>query len=526
MVLIFVFPDNSADFSLSIFSSLLMSFLSDSNIPNKGDEQNCYSNASTVMHYSKQHICCVNALPEPSNESTLPLNRNKDVKPSVHLASGHSNPGPECSILPSNAPEQSKESTLSSNKNEDIKTSVYLASGHLNLGPECSILPSNAPEQSSVSMFTSKGSEDVNSSIYLTSGSSTPDGILTNSSAECNGNATSSKTMAFPQECHSVVQNTDGITSQPGQSSHIPLDRNGFNKDKQSTVQLAPAIPSSVTTCNNSLLGNKHIKQVHTSGVKPLSTQPIYVFSTNGLSTEAINGKILQPATYYLSPANQPSAVCLVSNAPSSHIRSIVYHKVHPNFKHLVTKVNENRSPTLPPGDISSGHLLSGNWSSAYHKILPNVQYVVTKENTNGLPTNQSSGNLSSGNVSSRNLSSGNLSLGNMSSENLTPFYRKVHPDFKHLMPKINTYSQPEEKPYKCSKCSLRFSSKEDCSRHFPVHHKKCPYCSEVFSSSAPYRELLKHVVLFHKDKDPCSLAHKSTVISALRGKEKFLEIV
>jgi len=74
---------------------------------------------------------------------------------------------------------------------------------------------------------------------------------------------------------------------------------------------------------------------------------------------------------------------------------------------------------------------------------------------------------------------------------------------------------------YKCPMCSVRFNSDSDRSLHIhKMHGKKCPYCTEVFSSTSGrcYRSLLKHVVLCHKDKDPCSVAHKSTIESALRG--------
>lgn len=76
---------------------------------------------------------------------------------------------------------------------------------------------------------------------------------------------------------------------------------------------------------------------------------------------------------------------------------------------------------------------------------------------------------------------------------------------------------------YKCPICSVRFNTESDRSLHIhKIHDKKCPYCTEVFSSTSGrcYRSLLKHVVLCHKDKDPCSVAHKSTIESALRGKE------
>lgn len=80
---------------------------------------------------------------------------------------------------------------------------------------------------------------------------------------------------------------------------------------------------------------------------------------------------------------------------------------------------------------------------------------------------------------------------------------------------------------YKCPMCSVRFNTESDRSLHIhKMHDKKCPYCTEVFSSTSGrcYRSLLKHVVLSHKDKDPCSVAHKSTIESALRGKECHLE--
>jgi len=74
---------------------------------------------------------------------------------------------------------------------------------------------------------------------------------------------------------------------------------------------------------------------------------------------------------------------------------------------------------------------------------------------------------------------------------------------------------------YKCTVCSERFNTESERSLHIrEMHDKKCPYCTEVISSTSGrcYRSLLKHVVLSHKDKDPCSVAHKSTIESAKRG--------
>lgn len=82
---------------------------------------------------------------------------------------------------------------------------------------------------------------------------------------------------------------------------------------------------------------------------------------------------------------------------------------------------------------------------------------------------------------------------------------------------------------YKCPICSVRFNTESDRSLHIhKMHDKKCPYCTEVFSSASGrcYRSLLKHVVLCHKDKDPCSVVHKSTIESALRGKECVLSCI
>lgn len=80
----------------------------------------------------------------------------------------------------------------------------------------------------------------------------------------------------------------------------------------------------------------------------------------------------------------------------------------------------------------------------------------------------------------------------------------------------VNYYS------YRCPHCSQRFGTESDYRVHIHIHEKKCPYCMEVFESTSgrSYRNLLKHVVLYHKDKDPCTMAHKSTIESALRGKK------
>jgi len=82
---------------------------------------------------------------------------------------------------------------------------------------------------------------------------------------------------------------------------------------------------------------------------------------------------------------------------------------------------------------------------------------------------------------------------------------------------------------YKCTVCSERFNTESERSLHIrEMHDKKCPYCTEVISSTSGrcYRSLLKHVVLSHKDKDPCSVAHKSTIESAKRGKECYFVLL
>lgn len=75
---------------------------------------------------------------------------------------------------------------------------------------------------------------------------------------------------------------------------------------------------------------------------------------------------------------------------------------------------------------------------------------------------------------------------------------------------------------YRCPHCSQRFGTENAYRLHIHIHEKKCPYCMEVFSSTSgrSYRNLLKHVVLYHKDKDPCIVAHRRTIESALRGME------
>lgn len=75
---------------------------------------------------------------------------------------------------------------------------------------------------------------------------------------------------------------------------------------------------------------------------------------------------------------------------------------------------------------------------------------------------------------------------------------------------------------FRCPHCSQRFDTESDYKVHILIHEKKCPYCMEVFESTSgrSYRSLLKHVVLYHKDKDPCNVAQKSTIESALRGEK------
>ena len=274
-----------------------------------------------------------------------------------------------------------------------------------------------------------------------------------------------SKIMVFPQGTfHSgkVESYTVAPPLKPVRPVNLPSDTSGYNNLVQSTVKVEGAIPSSAgILINGNLQGDKHVNQqlLNVNKVNPAAS---VMFVNKPLPTRTVSCSPLVSEIRNFT-VNQPSTVAVKQNyvQPGTYCIS--------------------SATRLSAGSLVSGINSSTSESSVYSESNPYFQQPSANENTNRRPTDS--------------LSSGTQ------------------------IPFNSSYFQTADKPYKCPKCSLSFSTEELYNRHIPVHYKKCPHCSEEFRSlKAPYRDLLQHVVLFHKDKDPCNLAHKSTVLSALRG--------
>ena len=274
-----------------------------------------------------------------------------------------------------------------------------------------------------------------------------------------------SKIMLFPQGTfHSgkVESYTVAPPLKPVRPVNLPSDTSGYNNLVQSTVKVEGAIPSSAgILINGNLQGDKHVNQ-----------QLLNVNKVNPAASVMFVNKPLPTRTVSCSP--------LVSEIPNFTVNQPSTVAVKQNYVQPGTYCISSAT-RLSAGSLVSGINSSTSESSVYSESNPYFQQPSANENTNRRPTDS--------------LSSGTQ------------------------IPFNSSYFQTADKPYKCPKCSLSFSTEELYNRHIPVHYKKCPHCSEEFRSlKAPYRDLLQHVVLFHKDKDPCNLAHKSTVLSALRG--------
>ena len=62
-------------------------------------------------------------------------------------------------------------------------------------------------------------------------------------------------------------------------------------------------------------------------------------------------------------------------------------------------------------------------------------------------------------------------------------------------------------KPYECHQCAKKFSTVKQYNVHIRRHENKCPYCPEVFRLR---KDLVKHVVVGHKDRDPSSVVRNA----------------
>ena len=82
------------------------------------------------------------------------------------------------------------------------------------------------------------------------------------------------------------------------------------------------------------------------------------------------------------------------------------------------------------------------------------------------------------------------------------PYCAKCFQRPSHLNRHISVF-HTTNKPFECQQCAKKFSTEKQYNVHIRRHENKCPYCTEVFRVR---KDLLKHVVLCHKDRDPSSL--------------------
>lgn len=385
-------------------------------------------------------------------------------------------------------------------------------------------------------------------------------------------NTASSQNMVVPQETfnrNKVVYCTVAPVSQPQRPVDLPLDRSGFNKPVQATVTstIAPSqnmVSPRETFSKNKVVSNtgaqlsKPLRPVDLPSVRsgfntvqsivarPSAPSKIMVFPQGTFHSGKVESDTVAQPLKPVRPVNLPSGGSGYNNPVQSTVKvegvilssagilinSNLQGDKHGNQQLLnVNKVHPEAyvmfvNKPLPTTTISCSPLVSEirNFTANQPSTVAVKQnYVQPGTHRISSATRLSAGSLVSGIHSTTSESS-------VSSDSNPYFQQPSANDYTNRRPTDSLPSgtqiplnsgcfQAADKPYKCPKCSLSFSTEELYNHHIPVHYKKCPHCSEEFRSlKAPYRDLLQHVVLFHKDKDPCNLAHKSTVFSALRG--------
>ena len=396
--------------------------------------------------------------------------------------------------------------------------------------------------------------------------------VTSNTVSNGNGNGSPNIIMVFPQETfnrNKLVFYTVAPASQPERPVGLPFDKSGFDKPVQSTVTTTIAPSQNIVFPQETLSGNIVVSNsfaqpskpvrpvdlpsdrsgfntVQSTGASTCAPSKIIVFPQGTFRRDKVESYAVAQPLKPVRPVNLPSGGSGYNNPVKSTVKvegaipSSVGILINSNLQgdkhgnqqllnvnnvHPAAHVMFVNKP-LPTRPISCSPLVS----EIRYCTLNELSTVAVKQNSvqPGTSCISSATRLSGGSLIPSIHSS--TSEASVSSEG-NPYFQQPsanentnrHPTeplpSATQIPFTSSYFQTADKPYKCPKCPLRFSTEELYNRHIPVHYKKCPHCSEEFRSlKAPYRDLLQHVVLFHKDKDPCNLAHKSTVLSALRG--------
>ena len=424
---------------------------------------------------------------EQSNLLPVRNSGNTDVTPLAYLGPGSSAPSLQSAVqlvpaipstVTSNGSMQSNVLLVRNSGNADGKPLVYVApvssapglQSAVKLVPAIpSIVTFNGSMQSNILPVRNSGNADVKPLVYRGPGSSTPgvQSIVKIVPAIPN----------YVTTC-STAQSSVFTLGNSGNADVTPLvclDPESSTPGVKSTAAIAPAIPHNVATSGSMQSNVFAVRNSGNADGRPLDYSGAASPTAGAQSTVKIAPVIPSSVT---SNGSFQSNVFAVGNSGNAAVPPLVYLAPGSSTPDVQSAVKTAPAISSSPGSVTSP--VDGVLQGSKHGNQP--QY-----------------------------------CGNNPQYTEPVRYISVFRESSPLLSYCHNI-QPEDKPYKCNKCSVRFRTEEDFNRHLPLHYKNCPYCSEVFKSNAPYRELLKHVVMCHKDQDPCSLAHKSTVESALRG--------
>lgn len=347
--------------------------------------------------------------------------------------------------------------------------------------------------------------------------------------------SSSTQNIGTASSCYTVCSSKQ--TSFPG-SQNIP---NSFYYSN-SLIPVQQSGPVGIVPKGLSLVLNNGKNLSNKSGRCPLVLYTCNATKNATKPTTAVSENITFPQGTYNNSKNVLVGGTVLERSLAIPFSSAqcLYNKDLDSTDHLVTKVPSTVTVVSSSHQNNGGNINGKQWLSRYTgasvpahiqpvvnsdgssektvltlanlmKTTPDVKYIVQGKSFQ--PTAYTYMYVGENSMTSTSPHPSNFSsFGVLSSHGPTP----VNSDSCGQLPVNNS-------AYKCSVCYVTFNSESDRSLHIhEMHDKKCPYCTEVFSSTSGrcYRSLLKHVVLCHKDKDPCSVAHKSTIESALRGKE------